>query len=197
MKGILRIIPLFFLIAVPITGLGFLKSVDVMAQRPVVQCPCDFETVPKTTACWRDRFEGDPTYVIEEVTDPGACSLGNTTDITDPLIGLVTSDGVGTGFCSTVISPGSPEQCGESHSTLLTPDELKACRCELLAYVTALNDVEGISVLGGPPYTCQNVNCGQPAPAPIPTLNQWGLIAIAGILGIVGFMVIRRRKATA
>jgi len=29
---------------------------------------------------------------------------------------------------------------------------------------------------------------------PIPTLSQWGLIAMAGILGIVGFMVMRRRK---
>jgi len=32
---------------------------------------------------------------------------------------------------------------------------------------------------------------------PIPTLSIWGLIALAGILGIVGFMVIRRRRATA
>ena len=31
----------------------------------------------------------------------------------------------------------------------------------------------------------------------IPTLSEWGLIAMAGILGIVGFMVMRRRKATA
>ena len=29
---------------------------------------------------------------------------------------------------------------------------------------------------------------------PIPTLSEWGLIAMASILGIVGFMVIRRRK---
>jgi len=32
---------------------------------------------------------------------------------------------------------------------------------------------------------------------PIPTLSQWGLIAMAAVLGIVGFMVIRRRKVTA
>jgi hypothetical protein len=31
---------------------------------------------------------------------------------------------------------------------------------------------------------------------PIPTLSEWGLIAMAGILGLVGFMVIRRRKVT-
>ncbi|MCK5392109.1 MAG: IPTL-CTERM sorting domain-containing protein [Deltaproteobacteria bacterium] len=31
----------------------------------------------------------------------------------------------------------------------------------------------------------------------VPTLSQWGLIAMAAILGIVGFMVMRRRKAAA
>ena len=35
------------------------------------------------------------------------------------------------------------------------------------------------------------------APHNIPTLSEWGLIAMASILGIVGFMVTRRRKATA
>jgi len=75
----------------------------------------------------------------------------------------------------------------------LTPEELKACQCELLAYTTALNEVAGISVTGGPPYVCGNVDCGPPT---IPTLNEWGLLAMAGILGLVGFMVIRRRKAT-
>jgi len=32
---------------------------------------------------------------------------------------------------------------------------------------------------------------------PIPTLSEWGLIAMVGILGIIGYMVIRRKKATA
>jgi hypothetical protein len=43
-------------------------------------------------------------------------------------------------------------------------------------------------------FSIENYPC--PAP-PIPTLSEWGLIAMAGILGIVGFMVMRRRKATA
>jgi len=36
-----------------------------------------------------------------------------------------------------------------------------------------------------------------PPPAPIPTLSEWGLIAMAGALGLIGYMVIRRRKASA
>ena len=35
-------------------------------------------------------------------------------------------------------------------------------------------------------------------PSNVPTLSEWGLIAMAGVLGIVGFiMVMRRRKVTA
>ena len=30
----------------------------------------------------------------------------------------------------------------------------------------------------------------------VPTLSEWGLIAIAGILGIIGFIAIRRKKVT-
>ncbi len=32
---------------------------------------------------------------------------------------------------------------------------------------------------------------------PIPTLSEWGLIAMAGVLGIVGLLVLRRRNVTA
>ncbi len=34
-------------------------------------------------------------------------------------------------------------------------------------------------------------------PTPIPTLSEWGLVIMAGVLGIIGFMVMRRRKVTA
>ena len=34
-------------------------------------------------------------------------------------------------------------------------------------------------------------------PTNVPTLSEWGLIVMAGVLGIVGFMVMRRRKVTA
>jgi len=31
----------------------------------------------------------------------------------------------------------------------------------------------------------------------VPTLSEWGLIAMAGVLGIIGLLVMRRRKVTA
>lgn len=34
-------------------------------------------------------------------------------------------------------------------------------------------------------------------PNPIPTLSEWGLIAMAGILGIVGFIIVRRKRVSA
>jgi len=36
-----------------------------------------------------------------------------------------------------------------------------------------------------------------PLVRPIPTLSEWGLIAMAGVLGIIGLLAIRRRKVTA
>ncbi len=47
--------------------------------------------------------------------------------------------------------------------------------------------------------SCTFTNSRIPPPplAQVPTLSEWGLIAMAGILGIVGFMVIRRKKASA
>lgn len=35
------------------------------------------------------------------------------------------------------------------------------------------------------------------ASRPIPTLSEWGLIAMAGVLALAGFLVLRRRKLTA
>jgi hypothetical protein len=40
-------------------------------------------------------------------------------------------------------------------------------------------------------------SCISPSNTPIPTLSEWGLIAMAGIIGTVGYLVIRRRKVSA
>jgi hypothetical protein len=50
------------------------------------------------------------------------------------------------------------------------------------------------SAFEGDEFTCEQVVV---AASPIPTLSELGMIAMAGILGMIGFMVIRRRKITA
>lgn len=46
--------------------------------------------------------------------------------------------------------------------------------------------------------TCNFINrMEEIEPTNVPTLSEWGLISMAGILGIVGFMVMRRKKASA
>ena len=46
--------------------------------------------------------------------------------------------------------------------------------------------------------------CSDPSPGPgaeppssVPTLSQWSLIALSGILGVIGFIVVLRRRETA
>jgi hypothetical protein len=40
--------------------------------------------------------------------------------------------------------------------------------------------------------------CVSPSVAnPIPTLSEWGLIAMAGVLGIAGYLIVRRRRVNA
>ncbi len=61
--------------------------------------------------------------------------------------------------------------------------------------------VSSSNINGGNPeenFEIYITTCFDPATARnIPTLSEWGLLAMAGILGIVGFFVIRRRKVTA
>lgn len=169
-----------------------------------VECPCDFEAVPKTLGCWASKqFENDPDYE-DESGEGNGCTVRNIDKNNRQLrIGI---EGVGQAqkSCFTqneVDIPGcGPDPPLKVEVLNLTPEELKACQCELLAYTTALNEVEGISVSGGPPYECLDVDCRQKVLTPIPTLNEYGMIitaAVLGLLAVIGLFVIRRRKVTA
>ena len=43
----------------------------------------------------------------------------------------------------------------------------------------------------------QGCNLNENPPRPIPTLSEWGMIAMAGVLGIIGLILARRRKVVA
>ncbi|MGH7807690.1 MAG: IPTL-CTERM sorting domain-containing protein [Thermodesulfobacteriota bacterium] len=58
-----------------------------------------------------------------------------------------------------------------------------------------LMDDQGIPC--GPESRLSICPCELPLPSAIPTLTEWGLIAMAGLLGIIGFLVKRKKKITA
>lgn len=86
-------------------------------------------------------------------------------------------------------------------------------------FTQVTTDLDGVAINGAVDNGCTlvtftsnaNINGGNPdgnfeiylarcldpdEPRNVPTLSEWGLIAMAGILGIVGFIVIRRRAVT-
>ena len=64
--------------------------------------------------------------------------------------------------------------------------------------LTVLNTNTGdITSIGQLPDCADGLAFFELQPRPIPTLSEWGLITMASILGLVGFMVMRRRKLTA
>jgi len=68
---------------------------------------------------------------------------------------------------------------------LLPPDAVIACQAGTIQENAVCNENTG---------SCVSLDTIHAA---IPTVSEWGLIAMATILGIAGFMIIRRRKATA
>ena len=72
---------------------------------------------------------------------------------------------------------------------------------ENLSYLTTIDMVTGATTVVGESVLGLDGLIFEPGPFfvpefPIPTLSEWGLIAMAGVLGIIGLLAIRRRKAT-
>jgi len=191
MKGSLRIMHFGFLISVIVAVLIIGKSLDATAQGREVVCPCDFESVPMTTGCWVEPYGDDPDYIDLELEDPNTtiCRTGQIRDEGD----IIETD---LGVEDNTQDPDKPSFCfielqmltdcnAEGGKTIITPEQVKACQCELLAYTTALNEVDGISVSPEPPYECFDVDCQQKVLTPIPTLNEYGMIITAGVLGLL------------
>jgi len=79
--------------------------------------------------------------------------------------------------CCQLFAPDGPDDCTEP----LDPIECNIKKGEFIPH--------GVCSSNG-------IDCIGPVSAAVPTLSEWGLIAMASILGLVGFIVIRRRKAT-
>ena len=75
---------------------------------------------------------------------------------------------------------------------------LSAGNCNNNQSIGACDEGEGLAWFLG--IDCAEIPQCAPPPKNVPTLSGWGLISLAivlGILGILGFIVMRRRKATA
>lgn len=94
--------------------------------------------------------------------------------------------------------------CGSNFDTMIFSMEVPEERLTFFSNQIALASVpDGSITIDGLTYEwtdCEllvNELVGVRITKPIPTLGQWGLIATAGILGIAGFMVLRKRKVSA
>jgi len=194
----LRIMHFGFLISVIVAVLIIGIAREATAQGNEVECPCDFDSVRMTPGCWTDQRDADPEYETIGTANDGECRLINRLNPQLTLMHVRQGESFGT---NCTIHARDLADCDAPGFTEIpiTPEEVKACQCELLAYTTALNE-GGITVSGGPPYECFDVDCRQKVLTPIPTLNEYGMIITAGVLGllaVIGLFVIRRRKATA
>ena len=103
---------------------------------------------------------------------------------------------------SLFLSGGESELFGISPDITVTeivPEgwELQDIRCtsDGVAITKIENGVAGECLVSGSGGAeCRFINV---RPFNIPTLSEWGLLAMAGILGAAGFMVIRKRRITA
>ena len=85
------------------------------------------------------------------------------------------------------------------------PDPFREFRVEEsdLLFCSITKSLETVGALGLTVEQFENcalqlvLACSLTDPRPIPTLSQWGLIALAGVLGVLGFVAIRKKKAAA
>ena len=140
MKDSLRIMHFGLLISVIVAVLMIGIAPETTAQGNEVECPCDFDSVRMTQGCWTDGTMGDPLYIeIDEDTPPKLdCFLMNDTSGTDKFVQLRATDSEQLGeFCTTFVVNDS--DCGNINiiDLNLTPAQVLACQCELLAYVAS------------------------------------------------------------
>jgi hypothetical protein len=114
--------------------------------------------------------------IVEILCPGGELGEGNFSRILDDRVEI---GGEGLGY-SVIFPPGETAVCDiveandGSDGSKLADQEVADCRARLIR------------------------GCNLKLINPIPTLSQWGMIATAGVLGIIGlFVAVRRRKAAA
>jgi len=136
---------------------------------------------------------------------------GNTTGLLTTAVSLSNGDDtltIGSGVRLRGLRPGNVEsfgiiQCGDDFDTIIFAMAVPTSQLEEITAQIESKDPAGDNI------TINNLfyqweDCEELVPqltgvfsTPVPTLSEWGLIFMAGLLGIAGYMVMRRRKVIA
>jgi hypothetical protein len=120
----------------------------------IAECPCDYNQVPMTTACWGG---GQPTFTPCPsdmcTTSPSVCETNFGKTSFDRFMAAGTDDD-SQYYCSIVAADLGP-QCPDITEGIpgITLDQLRTCLCRLEQYTTELHQ-SGIEVEPGPPFMC-------------------------------------------
>ena len=136
-----------------------------------------------------DRFEENLDVVFTEVTDAVGLTLGCLADDDDDDANCTNQTIIVSVFGPADILLGSTNVPATSFVNTFVGIESGQPITRISLAFSAPSDIEVKAIF--------DVRFGIRGIPSVPTLSQWGLIVMAGILGIVGFMVMRRRKITA
>ena len=169
-----------FVVIAMVVGFGFLTFGISQANAGTAPCSLGIEKVaiPESTTQFDFSITGD-IVVGFSLSDPG-----------EPTIGF----GLGLGDIITVTEDVPPGW--ELESIECTEGQIGCGQvpCLNITIDEAANSITA-ECIDNDTGSCTFTNV-RVAPI-VPTLSQWGLIAMAGVLGIIAFVVFRRRKATA
>jgi len=112
-------------------------------------CPCNFNAVPITTACWGGQ--GISTFTS---LSTGGCGLDNgisaaTGNQTQTMLVMASPAG---DTCQIIVRDSSCAQ-GVSNIPFISLEELDTCTAEIETYITQLNS-SGITAVDLPPFNC-------------------------------------------
>jgi hypothetical protein len=204
MRKYLRIIGLGVSFTVLPAILHHMSTVSLAAD-DAQTCPCNISAYNTSPECWVNPYSTNPQF-FTDLTPPYTqvglnCSVSNYNDMIS-----YTQIYIGFGspqqgwFCEIDSAGDVPQQCATQivHQNL-TQAQFEACLCDLQAYIGRLQR-NGVSVSGSP-FICSDITCQEtPTPAPIPTINQWGMIIVAvvlGLLAVTALFVMRRVRTVA
>lgn len=111
-------------------------------------CPCNFNTVPMSTACWG----GQSLESFMSLSTPAGCGLNNGIVMGSQTQTMLVATSPAGDTCQIIVRDGSCAT-GVSNVVFPTPEELPNCITDIENYVRDLNS-SGISMLDLPSFIC-------------------------------------------